>query len=54
MRDIDNIAINALQDYMIKLDIDIETVGDFNIDKAKIIGFSECQQGIRDILDEKA
>ena len=42
MRDIDNIKINELHDNALNLDIEIDTIGDYMIDLAKLQGFLEC------------
>lgn len=53
MRDIDYIKINELHDYSLNLDIELDTVGDFQIDKARFTGFHETQQLLRSLVDEK-
>jgi len=51
-RDVDMIRINELCNHVLnKTEIDVETLGDFNIDKSKLVGFDSAVECISRILD---
>jgi hypothetical protein len=52
MRDLDVIRIIELHTHLIKkLDVDIETIGDFNIDQAQFTGFQEAARLLNELTD---
>ena len=54
MRDLDIVKINELHSHITnKLDVDIETIGDFTIDQAQFLGFDEAQHCLREVLKKQ-